>query len=120
MYPKPVQQPHPPVHVGGESNAALRRVAEFGEGWYSFNRTPEKLGDPLGYLDHLLAERDRTRDDIQITVCPYLNPIVPGMIEGYRKLGVDRVVGLCFALDRDTLLATLDQLVVDLVEPGAD
>ena len=27
QFPKPVQQPHPPIHVGGESNAALRRAA---------------------------------------------------------------------------------------------
>jgi probable F420-dependent oxidoreductase len=117
MYPKPVQQPHPPVHVGGESDAALRRVAEFGQGWYSFNRTPAELGDPLRRLDQLLGERDRSRADVQVTV--YLNPLAPGMVEGYREHGVDRVVGLCFALDRDSLLATLDQLVVDLVEPAA-
>jgi probable F420-dependent oxidoreductase len=117
MYPKPVQQPHPPVHVGGESDAALRRVAEFGQGWYSFNRTPAELGDPLRRLDQLLGERDRSRADVQVTV--YLNPLARGMVEGYREHGVDRVVGLCFALDRDSLLATLDQLVVDLVEPAA-
>jgi probable F420-dependent oxidoreductase len=119
MYPKPVQQPHPPVHVGGESDAALRRVTEFGQGWYSFNRTPEELGDPLRRLDQLLAEKDRRRADVDITVCPYLNPLAPGMVEGYREHGVDRVVGLCFAFDRDSLLATLDQLVIDLVEPAA-
>jgi probable F420-dependent oxidoreductase len=117
MYPKPVQQPHPPVHVGGESDGALRRVAEFGQGWYSFNRTPAELGDPLRRLDQLLAEKDRSRRDVQITV--YLNPLAPGTVEGYREHGVDRVVGLCFALDRDSLLATLDQLVVDLVEAAA-
>lgn len=119
MYPKPVQQPHPPVHVGGESDAALRRVAEFGQGWYSFNRTPDELGDPLRRLDQLLAEKDRSRADVEITVCPYLSPLAPGMVEGYREHGVDRVVGLCFAFDRDSLLTTLDQLVVDLVEPAA-
>ena len=119
MYPKPVQQPHPPVHVGGESDAALRRVAEFGQGWYSFNRTAAELGGPLRRLDQLLAEKDRSRADVEITVCPYLNPLAPGMVEGYREQGVDRVVGLCFAFDRDSLLTTLDQLVVDLVEPAA-
>src|SRR6186997_1649769 len=30
MYPKPMQAPHPPIHVGGESNAALRRAARHG------------------------------------------------------------------------------------------
>ena len=47
MYPKPVQRPHPPLHFGGESDAALRRVADLGQGWYGFNRTP--AGGPGGH-----------------------------------------------------------------------
>src|SRR5690349_15796477 len=35
MYPKPIQAPHPPIHVGGESDAALRRAARFGQGWFT-------------------------------------------------------------------------------------
>jgi probable F420-dependent oxidoreductase len=37
MNPKPVQRPHPPIHVGGESDGALRRVADVGQGWFGFN-----------------------------------------------------------------------------------
>lgn len=33
VFPKPVQQPHPPLLVGGRSDAALRRAARFGAGW---------------------------------------------------------------------------------------
>ena len=57
MFPKPVQQPHPPIHIGGESDAALRRVARAGQGWHTFNRRPDQLAEPLGKLDRLLAER---------------------------------------------------------------
>jgi probable F420-dependent oxidoreductase len=119
MYPKPVQQPHPPIHVGGESDAALRRVVDFGQGWYSFNRAPDDLDAPLRRLDDLLAERGRARDDLMLSVCPYLQPVVSGMIDGYREHGVERVIGLCLAFDRDTLLASLDQLVADLLEPAS-
>ena len=34
LSPKPVQKPHPPIWVGGESRRALRRTAELGNGWY--------------------------------------------------------------------------------------
>ena len=61
MYPKPVQSPHPPVHVGGESDAALRRAARFGQGWYTFNRSPGDLAEPLATLDGLLAAEGRSR-----------------------------------------------------------
>ena len=119
MYPKPVQQPHPPIHVGGESDAALRRVARFGQGWYSFNRLPEDLAEPLGRLDKLLADEGRKRSELTLTVCPYFNPTTPEMIEAYAEAGVDRLVVLLLAFDRDTMLAMADQLAADVVERAA-
>ena len=38
--PKPVQQPHPPVWIGGESQAAMRRAIKLGEGWYPASSNP--------------------------------------------------------------------------------
>src|SRR6185369_9789613 len=38
--PKPVQKPHPPIVFGGESEAALRRAAALGDGWYGVGHTP--------------------------------------------------------------------------------
>jgi probable F420-dependent oxidoreductase len=39
--PKPVQKPHPPLWVGGESGPALRRTARLGDGWYPIGTNPE-------------------------------------------------------------------------------
>jgi probable F420-dependent oxidoreductase len=118
LYPKPVQQPHPPIHFGGETGAALRRVADLGQGWYGFNRTPEDMPEALAKLDKLLEERGRSRDDIEISVCPYFKGVDRDALERYRDLGVDRVIALVFAFDRDGLLTTADQLANDLVEPA--
>ena len=38
--PKPVQKPHPPIWVGGESRPALRRTAELANGWYPLGSNP--------------------------------------------------------------------------------
>src|SRR3989475_103036 len=57
MFPKPIQKPHPPIVFGGESDAALRRVADLGQGWYGFNLLPEEAAARIAALDRLLARR---------------------------------------------------------------
>jgi probable F420-dependent oxidoreductase len=45
--PKPVQKPHPPIWVGGESRRAMRRTAELGNGWYPIASNPQfPMGEP--------------------------------------------------------------------------
>ncbi len=119
MYPKPVQQPHPPIHVGGESAAAMRRVATQGQGWYSFNRTPEQLDEPLARLDAVLADHGRSRSDVQLTVCPYFNSTTPADVEAYRERGVDRLVVLCLAFDEDMVVSSLDELAREVLAPAS-
>jgi probable F420-dependent oxidoreductase len=118
MYPKPVQRPHPPIHVGGESDAALRRVARLGQGWYSFGRLPEDLPAALARLDAALAAEGRTRDDVTLTVSPYMHRVTPEMVGRYAELGVDRLVVLCLAFDVDTLRAQLDDLEAGALAPA--
>lgn len=76
--PKPVQAPHPPILVGGESEAALRRAARDGDGWVGMAHSVESCAGPLARLAELRAEygradapfetvclgRIRTRDDV--------------------------------------------------------
>ena len=118
MYPKPVQTPHPPIHVGGESDAALRRVARHGQGWYSFNRKPEDLDEPLERLDALLAAEGRSRADIELSVCPYLQGLEDGAVEAYAERGVDRLVLLCLAFTVDMLEGQLDTLATTVLGPS--
>ena len=118
MYPKPVQSPHPPVHVGGESDAALRRVARLGQGWFSFGRLPEDLPPALERLDAALAAEGRTREDITLTVSPYMHPVTPESVRRYADLGVDRLVVLCLAFNLDLLRTQLDQLEAAALQPA--
>ncbi|MGH7036645.1 MAG: TIGR03619 family F420-dependent LLM class oxidoreductase [Stellaceae bacterium] len=45
--PKPVQKPHPPIWVGGESGPALRRAASLGDAWYPIGSNTRHLLDTL-------------------------------------------------------------------------
>jgi probable F420-dependent oxidoreductase len=118
MYPKPVQTPHPPIHVGGESDAALRRVARLGQGWISFNRAPGDLPEPMARLEAILGEHERTRDDVVVTVCPYFNAVGPAEVEAYAAAGVDRLIVLCLAFDAATLEAQVEQLGTEVLDPA--
>jgi probable F420-dependent oxidoreductase len=54
--PKPVQKPHPPIWVGGESPRALRRTAELADGWYPLGANPDF---PMGDVEQLAAGMGR-------------------------------------------------------------
>lgn len=71
--PKPASRPHPPIWIGGESPAALRRAAQLGDGWYPVSNnqgvpldTPERLQAGVGRL-HRAAERAK-RDPASLDV----------------------------------------------------
>jgi probable F420-dependent oxidoreductase len=120
FYPKPVQQPHPPIHFGGETDAAMRRVAELGQGWFGFNRKPEDMPEALERLDRALAAQGRSRDDVTVTVSPYFKDTSAADLERFAELGVDRVVVVVFAFGVDDLMPTLDQMATNILEPAAN
>jgi probable F420-dependent oxidoreductase len=110
MFPKPVQSPVP-VHIGGESDAALARVARAGHGWHTFNRAPEDLAGPLARLEELMAGHGRSRADVTITVCPYFQPLDADVAARYAEAGADAVSALLVPVDEDSLRSQLDALL---------
>jgi len=110
MFPKPIQSPHPPIHIGGETDAALRRVARVSQGWHTFNRSPDELAEGLARLDPFLDAAGRSRADLRITVCPYFNALTPELVEQYAEAGADAVSALFFCFSADEVEATFEGL----------
>jgi probable F420-dependent oxidoreductase len=111
LNPKPVQRPHPPILVGGESRAAFRRVAHHGQGWYGFDLTPERLAEGLAGLDAALSEAGRRRSDVQV----HASPAGRGRIErdtlaAFRDAGVDQAIVPTFGRDADGFRKRMDTL----------
>ena len=72
--PKPVQRPHPPVWVGGESPAAMRRAARLGDGWCPIGAnprypldTPERVRESIKMLHDLAEARNRDPATIELS-----------------------------------------------------
>lgn len=118
QYPKPVQQPHPPIHFGGESDAALRRVADLGRGWYGFSVEPERVPERLSVLERLLEERGRSREEVVVSICPYLLGHDPDKTKRYAEAGIDQLIVMAFAPTPETLTQSLDELARTIVEPA--
>jgi probable F420-dependent oxidoreductase len=91
-FPKPVHGADLPVFFGGESAPALRRVAEYGNGWCGFNLDPAEAADKVRRIEALLKSGGRKRADVELAVSPYTKPIAPDDLARYRDAGVDEVV----------------------------
>ena len=66
--PKPVQKPHPPIWVGGRSDAALRRAVAVGEAWHPTAMRPPALQERMARLRHLAQEAGRSDGGPAVTV----------------------------------------------------
>jgi probable F420-dependent oxidoreductase len=117
QYPKPVQQPHPPIHFGGESDAALRRVADIGQGWYGFNLSPNDVGERLATLERFLGEAGRTRAEITVSIGPYLLGVDADKAKRYADAGVDQLIVGAYGATADDLVRRLDRVIEKVVQP---
>src|SRR5579859_391044 len=94
--PQPVQQPHPPIVVGGQSAAAYRRTLQHANGWYGFDLDVERTALALAELREAAAQHERPAGlgELEITITP---PATAGRwvdldtARRYAELGVHRL-----------------------------
>jgi probable F420-dependent oxidoreductase len=110
LYPKPIQQPMVPITVGGHSEAALRRTARFGAGWYGVNLNPSETAELLGRLDRHLEAAGRSRADVRIVVGTIDDRLSPELLGDYADAGVDELLVPFLRQGTKHLEANLDGL----------
>ncbi len=106
--PKPVQRPHPPVLLAGESRHTLQRVVEFGNGWFPRGRAGDQvILDGLADLEARAARAGRDRKTISVSV--FGAPPDAARLERYAAAGVTRAIFRIPPEGRESVLPLLDQ-----------
>jgi len=108
--PRPVQQPHPPIVLGGLSAPALRRAARCGNGWYGF--ALDHAATEAAITGLRAAERAGGRRSelgrLEISVTP-AGRLDADAVARYADLGVDRLVVIGVGGSADELLAFVER-----------
>ena len=72
--PGSVQRPHPPILIGGVSDAALRRVVRRGDGWLAVSLTADMMTGRIARLRAMAAEADRDPDGLDLVYKIFIAP----------------------------------------------
>lgn len=106
-WPKPAQQPHPPVLLGGESNYTLQRVVDYCEGWFPRSRQPQLVSQGMNALREYAAKAGRDMRTISVSVFGVAGD--QKLVDMYRDVDVTRVILRLPSEGRETILPLLDQ-----------
>jgi probable F420-dependent oxidoreductase len=89
--PKPVRNGRIPIVLGGNSDAALRRVVRWGDGWYGFNLDGvAAAADRVDHIDRLCRDTGRDRSELHLAVA--LRKLQPADVAVLGELGIDELV----------------------------
>jgi probable F420-dependent oxidoreductase len=107
-YPKPLQTPHPPILLGGETDHTLKRIVEFCDGWFP-RGTPDF--DPVLAVARLSrAAAEAGRDPASLSITVFLRaPADPDLLARYAEAGIARVLLDAPDAGRDEVLPLLDR-----------
>jgi len=101
LRPKPVQKPHPPIFIGGDSDATVKRVVRHNAGWISNPNPVEALKKRIGQM------RDGAGHDVPLAM--FGTPVEPDYWHAVDDLGFGQVALLLPTLPKDESLTLLDE-----------
>jgi len=106
-YPKPTQNPHPPIVLGGESQYTLRRVVEFCDGWFPRGGPKFEPAEGMSRLRQAAAEAGRDMATLSVSV--FRAPADKKGLAACAEAGVTRAILPLPSAGRDEVLALLDR-----------
>lgn len=119
MYPKPMQKPHPPIHVGGAFPGGARRAVAWADGWIPIpGRGEGTITEQIGVMHDMAEAAGRDPESIEVTI--YFAPPEPEKLQEFAAAGVSRVVFDLPSVGTDEANETLDSIRSVLSEAGLD
>ena len=112
--PLPVQQPHPPIVIGGHSPAAHRRAISAGNGWYGWQLDVDQTAQALTDLRETASRQERPPGlgELEITITPSVTVDID-TARRYADLGVHR---LAIQPQRALSATAIEQLITTVGE----
>ena len=106
-WPKPVQKPHPPIHVGGAFPGGMRRALRYGDGWMPIlGRGDGDIVEHLPALREEAAKLGRSLDGFEVTA--YGVPPDGEKLRALREAGLTRVLFFVPPAPKDEVVRVLD------------
>jgi F420-dependent oxidoreductase-like protein len=120
--PKPVQQPHPPIWIGGSGRQrTLRITARYADVWNAAGGSPDEVAEVSAVLDRRCAEIGRdpaqVRRSVQVRVAA-ANDELLGLAESYRAVGVTEMVLILDSQDPASMAGQIADLLPRLRAVG--
>ena len=106
-YPKPAQDPHPPIILGGETDYTLRRIVEYGDGWLPRARHGFDAAENMARLARMAEAGGRDASEFSVSV--FGAPNDKAMLDGWAEAGVTRALLTLPSEPRDDALRRLDR-----------
>ena len=104
--PKPVQKPHPPIHVGGAFPHGARRAIRYGDGWIPTAGRGD-IAEALPKFREMVQEAGRDPASIEISLFGLGEDL--DRVKRFAAMGVARVVPMFPPEKADTVLPIVDR-----------
>ena len=107
-WPKPVQQPRPPVLMGGDYGAAIQRVIDIGDEWMPH---PDRGEQPFAERVHAFWQQCEAAGRGRLPITVFGAASDARLVSAFQSAGVSRCVFRLPPAGRDSVLTALDRVV---------
>lgn len=120
FHPKPIQKPGPPIYIGGNSLAALRRVARHGNGWLGISLDPDAFGKGVRRIETFAREAGRDPATLEYVIYPAAGSTDLDLLKRYHDAGATQILVSAFGESAAEMGTEISRLADTFVSTAAE